>query len=261
VSSTEIPLLQPGDAPGLAAPDLTAFPATATLPPITLIVPTRPPLATDTPDAPPTEAADAPLPTPVFDLPTTEPLPLDPLPTAALPDVLPASETLVFRTPSSPLGPVTPMASPTPFQLPPAAPSGLITPTAFTDPITSSAGGEECVYIVRSGENLFRIAVNNNVTLAELRQANPEVSGDLIQPGQRLRLPNCAGSAAPAAPPENVEQPGLSAPVGGTVHTVVAGDTLFNIARKYGVTVQAIVQANNLANPNALSIGQQLVIP
>ena len=45
-------------------------------------------------------------------------------------------------------------------------------------------------------------------------------------------------------------------------HTVVAGDTLFALARRYESSVQAIVAANNLRDSNVtLQIGQRLIIP
>jgi lipoprotein NlpD len=43
-------------------------------------------------------------------------------------------------------------------------------------------------------------------------------------------------------------------------HEVERGDTLSGIARRYGTTVDAIVAANALENPNALSIGQVLLV-
>lgn len=46
-----------------------------------------------------------------------------------------------------------------------------------------------------------------------------------------------------------------------TIYTVVSGDTLGAIALRYGVTVQAIARANNIADVNKISIGQRLVIP
>lgn len=46
-----------------------------------------------------------------------------------------------------------------------------------------------------------------------------------------------------------------------TVHVVQPGDSLFRIALQYGVTVDAIVQANNIVNPNLIVVGQELVIP
>lgn len=44
------------------------------------------------------------------------------------------------------------------------------------------------------------------------------------------------------------------------VHTVAAGDTLYRIAQQYGVTIQSIVDANAITDPNALEVGQQLLI-
>jgi len=48
---------------------------------------------------------------------------------------------------------------------------------------------------------------------------------------------------------------------GGKVHVVQWGDTLYSLARHYGTTVAAIVQANNLANPNCIYTGQRLIVP
>lgn len=46
-----------------------------------------------------------------------------------------------------------------------------------------------------------------------------------------------------------------------TTHVVQPGDSLFRIALQYGVTIDAIVQANNIVNPNLIIAGQSLVIP
>jgi LysM repeat protein len=46
-----------------------------------------------------------------------------------------------------------------------------------------------------------------------------------------------------------------------TYHTVLPGETLWDIADQYGVTVDALVAANELLDPDALEPGQQLVIP
>jgi murein DD-endopeptidase MepM/ murein hydrolase activator NlpD len=50
-------------------------------------------------------------------------------------------------------------------------------------------------------------------------------------------------------------------PSGSTTHVVQAGDTLYSIALQFNTTILAIQQANNLADPNALSIGQRLIVP
>lgn len=45
------------------------------------------------------------------------------------------------------------------------------------------------------------------------------------------------------------------------VYIVQPGDTLFRIARKFGVTVAEIVAANNIKDPNRINVGQRLIIP
>lgn len=44
-------------------------------------------------------------------------------------------------------------------------------------------------------------------------------------------------------------------------HVVQPGQTLNQIARRYGVTVDALIDANKLANPDVLRIGQEIIIP
>lgn len=46
-----------------------------------------------------------------------------------------------------------------------------------------------------------------------------------------------------------------------TVHTVVAGDTLYSLARQYGVTVEEITARNGISDPRSLRIGMRLEIP
>ena len=47
----------------------------------------------------------------------------------------------------------------------------------------------------------------------------------------------------------------------GQVHVVQRGETMWSIATRYGTTVQAIAQANGLANPRYVYVGQRLAIP
>jgi LysM repeat protein len=170
-----------------------------------------------------------------------------------------ASPTPAFITPSSPLGQVT-VETPVPggsSELATATPSGLITPTSFLT--TDNTSSEDCTYTVQRGDTLFRIATNNNTTVAEVTNANPGIDPNLIQPGQVLNLPNCGTGAVVETAP--TEPPVVNAPAGGTTYTVQRGDTLYSISLQFGVTIQAIVEANNLANPNSISPGQELIIP
>jgi LysM repeat protein len=70
-------------------------------------------------------------------------------------------------------------------------------------------------------------------------------------------------TATPIEPtpiPTAVQPPATPLPQGSVLHTVVAGDTLFALAHRYGTTVMAIMTANSLTS-DLLHIGQQLVIP
>jgi len=53
----------------------------------------------------------------------------------------------------------------------------------------------------------------------------------------------------------------VSAQGSGAVYIVQAGDTLYSIAERFGVTVDDLMAANGIVNPNILAVGQQLIIP
>ncbi|MFN3333182.1 MAG: LysM peptidoglycan-binding domain-containing protein, partial [Caldilinea sp.] len=68
--------------------------------------------------------------------------------------------------------------------------------------------------------------------------------------------------AALAAPPESAAQSTVQSGWGCTCYHIVRhGETLSGIAARYGTTVQAIMQANNIWNPNRIYAGQRLCIP
>jgi LysM repeat protein len=50
-------------------------------------------------------------------------------------------------------------------------------------------------------------------------------------------------------------------PEGYQIHVVASGDTLWGISEQYSTTVEAIVSANNLTNPEDLQLDQELIIP
>ncbi|NOZ29729.1 MAG: LysM peptidoglycan-binding domain-containing protein [Chloroflexi bacterium] len=71
-------------------------------------------------------------------------------------------------------------------------------------------------------------------------------------PPPTTAAPIASSTAEPASPPAS------PTPI---VHVVQRGEFLASIAQKYGVTVQAILSANRVRNPNLLYAGQRLVIP
>ncbi len=68
---------------------------------------------------------------------------------------------------------------------------------------------------------------------------------------------------SPVLVPINPGASGLSVTpaAGQVVYTVQRGDTLYSIARKYGVRAQAIQALNGITDPNKISVGQRLLIP
>jgi LysM repeat protein len=63
-------------------------------------------------------------------------------------------------------------------------------------------------------------------------------------------------TATPTPTPTATLEPGQT-----VIYVVRSGDTLYSIARRFGTTVQAIAQLNNITNPSRIYAGQQLLIP
>lgn len=102
-------------------------------------------------------------------------------------------------------------------------------------------------YTVKSGDTLYKIANQYGVTVQQLVTANRLANPNLIRVGQVLTIPKAGGTTIP--------------PTTTTKHTVLAGETLYGIALRYKVTVQQIVTANKITNPNLIRVGQVLTIP
>ncbi len=116
---------------------------------------------------------------------------------------------------------------------------------------------------VRSGDTLSGLSARHDVPVSVLRTAN-EIEGDLIRPGQKLRLPRDQRMmvdplyAAAAAELARL-QSGLLAADRKT-HRVRSGESLSVIARRYRVSVRELQQWNNIRNPNQLRAGQKLTV-
>jgi LysM repeat protein len=87
--------------------------------------------------------------------------------------------------------------------------------------------------------------------------ANGAVATAGIVSGE-LATPNLAAPPSGTVAPELTESAAADEPV---VHVVQSGETLNIIGARYGVTVEDIMQANGLDNPDFISAGQQLTIP
>lgn len=99
-------------------------------------------------------------------------------------------------------------------------------------------------HTVSSGEALSGIADQYDVSVAALAEANDLADPNLIFAGQTLRVPVDTASPAPAAG-----------------YTVVAGDSLWNIALSLNVSLAELMAVNDLAGTSIIVPGQVLVVP
>lgn len=130
----------------------------------------------------------------------------------------------------------------------------LILVVALFALLTMPAAAQGNQHVVQPGENLFRIALRYGVTVDAMARANNISDPATIYVGQALTVPT-ADSQVPSAPAPS------SAPAATQVnHVVQRGETLRAIADRYGITWQEIADRNNIANPNRILVGQQLVI-
>ena len=102
------------------------------------------------------------------------------------------------------------------------------------------------MYTVKKGDSLYAIAKLYGTSVDEIKKLNYLTSNSLIV-GQVLRIPEVYTK------PDDMVVPNYIS------YTVKKGDTLYSIAKKYGVSADTIIQDNNLKNSN-LSVGQILRI-
>lgn len=103
-------------------------------------------------------------------------------------------------------------------------------------------------YTVLPGDTYARIARAHDITLTELREANPG-RGEALSPGDVVRIPQ----------PMQLVRVLDASQAGAEVHTVEAGQTLYAIANLYGLEVEQL-EAWNPTAAQGLSIGDVLVV-
>jgi LysM repeat protein len=105
-------------------------------------------------------------------------------------------------------------------------------------------------YTVQRGNTLSQIAQRHGMSVNELMRLNGLSNPNHIQVGQKLRV----SARAQPLPSTGSSQPSVA----NTIYVVKAGDNLSKIAQRHNTTVEALMAANGLPNPNHVWIGQRL---
>lgn len=134
-------------------------------------------------------------------------------------------------------------------------------PEAAAPAEAASAESAAAAYYVVPGDSLAQIAVRHQTTVRALMTANTISNPEIIYVGQRLLLPGAAPPAPAEAPPAAEPPPVEAVAVAVQTHVVIEGETLAQIAARYGVTIQAIVTINGIVDPSIIYSGQILKLP
>ena len=100
-------------------------------------------------------------------------------------------------------------------------------------------------YTVQSGDTLSEIAARYGTTVNELMSLNGISNPNLIYPGEVLRIPGRVSESSSSSL---------------TIYKVQSGDTLSEIAARYGTTVNELMSLNGISNPNLIYPGEVLRI-
>jgi len=108
------------------------------------------------------------------------------------------------------------------------------------------------IYIVARGDTLKGLATRFGTTVDALLAGNPEITNaNVIYEGQHVKVYVGTTPPPPTTPP----------PASGQTYYVKKGDTLRKIANQFNTTVDAILQVNNIADPNRIYVGQAITLP
>lgn len=132
-------------------------------------------------------------------------------------------------------------------------------------------------YVVQQGDTLTSIADDYNSSVEELRKMNKLPKSKILKVGMKLKVPKDEGLPADpsgTSPAKDSDSSVESADGDGarqinsreiatsvTAHVVKNGESLTTIAKKYGVSVQAIKKFNNLSRRSVIRVGTKLLIP
>ncbi|MEA2724801.1 MAG: rane-bound lytic murein transglycosylase [Gemmatimonadales bacterium] len=124
----------------------------------------------------------------------------------------------------------------------------------MAEPVVAAGTSTKAFHWVKRGETISEIADEYGVTQRELMAWNGLDPMGRIRIRQRIRVSSPEGRGAPVAEPSPRREAAKT-------HLVRRGDTLRGLAKRYGVSIQALREANGLAERETLRTGISLKIP
>jgi membrane-bound lytic murein transglycosylase D len=116
-------------------------------------------------------------------------------------------------------------------------------------------------YRVARGDTLGAIARRFGTTTSTLQRANGLTRANRLRAGQVLEIGPGGGTWSPLVWKPTAPAATASASLTDRVHVMRSGETLYQIAKRYGLTVAALVAANQLVSPDRVAVGTVLAIP
>lgn len=116
-------------------------------------------------------------------------------------------------------------------------------------------------HVVQRGETLYAIGRAYKVRPDAIARCNGIANPSRVYAGMRLAIPNVPWSPVPPGPTAQPQFSTGTTPACRYYHTVQAGENLYRISLRYGVSMWTIAQANRILNLNYIRVGQVLCIP
>jgi LysM repeat protein len=124
----------------------------------------------------------------------------------------------------------------------------------------STNGASQANYTVKSGETISEIADRYGISSERLLQLNGIRDPKGLQVGSRIIVPT-AGPAAKPAKAASASGPSSPASRGPANYTVKSGETISEIADRYGISSERLLELNGIRDPKGLQVGSRIVVP
>jgi LysM repeat protein len=102
-------------------------------------------------------------------------------------------------------------------------------------------------YTTQADDSLYKISRTYNITLDDLLEANPQLKPDDLHVGEIINIP--------------ISHQRVNRPEGTDIYIIKAGESIYQLAQKHHISMNALLKENSSINPEALLPGQIIYIP